>query len=228
MWIFIVVVIIIIALIILVPKHKESDGNKKTSPPVKQVYTPTVKQRRIEDCISKEDFQYQTSYEVKRVISAVESSKTAIKNATAVANNNVSTAWLNSYEKVIRISSNLDENLKYYSNRSLEQSKFHYYTGLHFRSMIAADITYKEYLKINANFEAINKLIVDIGKTGRKTEMSKEQIYAAKDSLKEIRKAFLNKVHQLNQQTATLRDKIGRECGIRGEEWRAERMRNHK
>lgn len=228
MWIFIIVAIIFIVLIFLVPKRKKSGENKKTNYTAKQYYAPTTKQRRIEDCISKEDFQYQTSYEVKRVISAVESRKTAIKNATIASNNNVSTAWLNSYEKVIKISGNLDENLKYHSNRALEQSKFHYYTNLHFRSMIAADITYKEYLKINDNFEAINNLIVDIAKTGRKTGMTKEQIYSAKDSLKELRRVFLNRVHQLNQQTATLRDKIGRECGTRGQQWRIERMRNHR
>lgn len=82
--------------------------------------------------------------------------------------------------------------------------------------MIATDITYKEYLKINANFEVINKLIANIAKTGLRTRMSKDQIYSAKDSLKELRKTFLNRVHQLNQQTATLRDKIGNECGTRG------------
>ena len=76
--------------------------------------------------------------------------------------------------------------------------------------MLAADITYKEILKINENYEEINKLIFDIAKTGKKVNVSKEQIYSVKDSLKELRKVFLNRVHELNQQTATLRDKIGR------------------
>lgn len=41
------------------------------------------------------------------------------------------------------------------------------------------------------------------------TEFSKSQIFLAKDTLKELRKVFLNSVHELNKEAATLRDEIG-------------------
>lgn len=63
----------------------------------------------------------------------------------------VNAAWLNSYEKIIRISTNLDDNLKYHKQKNLEQVKFQYYTSLHFRSMIAANITYKECKEEHTN-----------------------------------------------------------------------------
>lgn len=223
MLIFIVIVIVIIALVVYLKKRNKSmpETTRKNT----AVSNKTV---RIEDCISNEDLQYQMSREMQRIINTIDSSRTAIKTVSAEANKEINTAWLNSYKKIITVSTNLDENLKYYSKKSLEQSRFQYYTSLHFRSMLAADITYKEFLKINENFEEINKLIVDIAKTGKKVNMSKEQIYSVKDSLKELRKVFLNRVHELNQQTATLRDKIGRDFGKRGEIWRAERMKNHR
>lgn len=185
------------------------------------------KPQRIEDCASTEDIQYQISSETQRIIAAVEANKDMIKSAMVAANKEVNTAWLNSYEKVINISANLDENLRYHAKNNLVQSKLHYYTSLHFRSMIAADIVHKEYCEIDANFNDINNLIVTIAKTGNTTGLSKAQIFSAKDALKELRKAFLDRVHELNKETATLRDKIGRECGERGARWREERMRNH-
>lgn len=91
---------------------------------------------------------------------------------------------------------------------------------------MAADIVYKEFCKIDANFKEINKLIVSIAKTRNNTRLSKAQIFSAKDALKELRKVFLDHVHELNKETAILRDKIGDECGEKGHRWREEKMKN--
>ena len=186
----------------------------------------TSRYKRIEDCISQDDIQYQISYETQRVLSVVEGNKSIIKKAMKVAGHNINTAWLNSYEKVIKISTNLDKNLKFYSDRNLEYSKFRYYTSLHFRSMCAADITYREFKKIDSNFQEINELIVRMSKTKNNRGLSKAQIYSAKDALKELRKTFLNRVHELNHETEKLRDKIGKECGERGKKWWQKRKKN--
>lgn len=223
--IFWVLLIIILALVIFILSKKGKTN--KNSLYVDNTYAHVRKPQRIEDCVSAEDIQYQISTETKRIINTVETSKAMIKSAMVAANKEVNTAWLNSYEKVIKISANLDENLRYHAKKNLVQSKFHYYTSLHFRSMIAADIVYKEFCEIDANFNDINNLIVTIAKKGNTTGLSKRQIFSAKDTLKELRKIFLNRVHELNKETATLRDKIGRECGERGRRWREERMRNH-
>ncbi len=221
-WIFLILILVLIIFII----SKKGKTNRNSSYAGK-TYPPVSKLQRIEDCVSTEDIQYQISSETQRIIDTVEESKDVIKNAMAAANREINTAWLNSYEKVIKISANLDENLRYYAKNNLVQSKFQYYAGLHFRSMIAADIVHKEYCEIDANFNDINNLIVTIAKTQNTTGLSKAQIFSAKDALKELRKIFLNRVRELNKETAILRDKIGQECGERGRRWREERMRNH-
>lgn len=223
--IFWVLPILFLALLIFVfIKIRKTDNNSSND---KNTYSPIRNTQRIEDCVSTEDVQYQISSDTQRVIDNVEASKNMLKSAIVAANNEVNTAWLNSYEKVIKISTNLDKNLKYHAKNNLEQSKFHYYTSLHFRSMIAADIVYKEFCEINANFNDINNLIVTIAKTRNTTGLSNAQIFSAKDTLKELRKVFLNRVHELNKETEILRDKIGIECGERGRRWWEERMRNH-
>ena len=211
-------------LVILIKKRKIN----RDSLYVDSTYAHVCKPQRIEECVSLEDIQYQISSETQSIITTIETSKDKIKSAIAAANKEVNVAWLNSYEKVIKISANLDENLRYYAKNNLVQSKFHYYTSLHFRSMIAADIVYKEFCQIDANFNDINNLIVTIAKNRNMTGLSKVQIFSAKDALKELRKVFLNRVHELNKETAILRDKIGLECGERGRRWREERMRNHR
>ena len=219
---FIIIIFVLIIFILIKKRKTNSDSSY-----VNNTYTPVRKPQRIEDCVSTEDIQYQISSETQRIIDTVEASKDMIKSAMVTANKEVNTAWLNSYQKVIKISANLDENLRYYAKNNLVQSKFHYYTSLHFRSMIAADIVHKEFCEIDANFNDINNLIVNIAKNRNTTGLSKAQIFSAKDTLKELRRVFLNRVHELNKETATLRDKIGRECGERGRRWREERMRNH-
>ncbi len=221
-WIFLILILILAIFII----SKKGKTNRNSSY-VDKTYPPVSKPQRIEDCVSTEDIQYQISSETQRIIDTVEESKEVIKSAMTAANREINTAWLNSYEKVIKISANLDENLRYYAKNNLVQSKFQYYASLHFRSMIAADIVHKEYCEIDANFNDINNLIVTIAKTQNTTGLSKAQIFSAKDALKELRKIFLNRVRELNKETAILRDKIGQECGERGRRWREERMRNH-
>lgn len=217
-------ILFLVLFIFVFIKKRKTDNNSSYN---KNTYSPIRNTQRIEDCVSTEDVQYQISSDTQRVIDNVEASKNMLRSAIIAANNEVNTAWLNSYEKVIKISANLDKNLKYHAKNNLEQSKFHYYTSLHFRSMIAADIVHKEFCEINANFKDINNLILTIAKTGNTTGLSKAQIFSSKDTLKELRKIFLNRVHELNKETAILRDKIGKECGERGRRWREERMRNH-
>lgn len=223
--IFWALIIILLILIIFVFGRKRKTDNNSSY--VNDIYTPVRKTQSIEDCASREDIQYQVSSEIQSVIATVEASKDVIKSAMVAANKEINVAWFNSYEKIIKISANLDENLRYHAKNNLVQSKFQYYTSLHFRSMIAADIVYKEFCEIDANFNDINNLIVNIAKTKNTTGLSKTQIFLAKDTLKKLRKVFLNRVHELNRKTEILRDKIGMECGERGYRWREERMRNH-
>lgn len=98
-----------------------------------------------------------------------------------VADNVISTAWLDSCEKVIKVSANLDNNLKYYRKKNLETTKFQYYTSLHFRSMIAADIAYKHYKEIKENIKAIGQVISNVEKGNKKIGVSVKQLKKARN-----------------------------------------------
>jgi hypothetical protein len=226
-WIFLFIAVVAVVVVIIVNVSTSPNKNLRQSHQHTRYY-PAKSTRRIEDCISSEDVQYQISQETKRVVANVEASKAAIIGAMKAANTTLNTAWLNSYERIITVSANLDENLKYHGARQLEQSRFQYYASLHFRSMIAADIVHREFKEIDTSFRDINSFIVNTARSGRSQAqgVSKSQVYSAKDALKELRIVFLTRVQEMNKVTANFRDKIGSECGERGRQWRTDRMRN--
>lgn len=153
---------------------------------------------KIEDCISKEDMQFQISSEKKRVLSVVEENKSNIEKAMKAAHCRVSEQKLKSYERTLEISTNLEKNLRYYQEKNLKNSKFHYYTNLHFRSMKAADIMYKEYKEIELTFNKINKLKYVKG-------LSDEQLKSTKKTLFLLKNALIKQVHSLNHKTENIK-----------------------
>ena len=218
--------IIFILIIIIFVIAKSVQNSKKHS--TKTHYRTPYNNRQvntIDDCISIQDKQFSQSQRAKQVINAIESSKQTINKAILDADSNINTYWLNSYKKIVNISENLESNLKLYTNSTLEQSRFQYYTSLHYRSMIAANIVYKEYEQVNRSFDAINKYIVELKNGKKPSSISKSEVYKAKDTLKLLRNTLLNQVHEMNQRTGVLRDKIGEECGERGRQWRLERLK---
>ena len=69
MWILVLFIIIVLFLIAYCFSKNHSEHSVSS----------TYKIEKIEDCISAEDIQYQTSYETQRVIVAVEKNKEEIK-----------------------------------------------------------------------------------------------------------------------------------------------------
>lgn len=171
------------------------------------------KNKCIEDCISPEDIQYQISSETQHLIDTIETNKAIIKRTIEIADKEVNVAWLNSYEKIIRISINLDDNLKHHERKKLEQAKFHYYTSLHFRSMIAANITYKEckdFDHIACDNILISKNFIMAYEDSKTSENLKEFyfyeiIYYTKVSLDIIHKLLVNKNKCINDKEHTNR-----------------------
>lgn len=216
MWIWIVASLFVLTILFLIIKHFVNSPSN------------TSHNYRIEDCVSRDDLQFQVSYDTAQVILEVQQSKHEINEVLSQANCAVNSAWLRSYEKVLRISTTLDNNLKYHAARNLEYSKFQYYTNLHFRSMIAANITYAEYKKVDACCKELNRTFGK-NKTPRKNmSISTARVNTTRNTLWKLRNTLLSRVRELNHQTGILRDKVGLECGERGKQWRAARMRNRK
>lgn len=192
-------------------------------------YTKVItKPQTIDDCISSEDIKYQLNRAEEDIINTIERNKKQIADTIKKANKTLDIAWLDSCDKIYRIANTLDNNLIYYSQRNLEMSKFQYYAHLHFRSMLAANIVYQDYEKMNKSFEEVNKFIVNMKSNPIFKGEYKTQVHNSKDQIKAIRKLYLDRIHEMNHQTEILRDKIGAECGKKGYYWWLERTRHKR
>lgn len=187
-------------------------------------YTPTLK--TIDECISEDDLKFQMAQAEEEILNVIKKNKEEIKDTLRKANQTIDTSWLDSCNKILRVSNTLNNNLTYYGHKNLETSKFQYYANLHFRSMIAANIVYSEYEKIDKSFTEINNFIVRMKSHPEFRGNYKTQVHGQKDQIKSIRNLSLNQVHSMNHETAILRDKIGSECGERGRKWWIDRKRH--
>lgn len=175
--------------------------------------------KTIDECISPEDLKFQMDQAEEEILNTIQKNRQEIKDTLKKANQTVDVSWIDSCNKILRVSNTLDNNLSYYKRKNLETSKFQYYANLHYRSMIAADISYAEYEKIDKSFREINQFIVRMKSRPEFRGSYKTQVYDQKDQIKLLRNFCLNRVHNMNHQTEELRDKIGSECGERGAEW---------
>lgn len=205
--------------------HKYTYQPSRQSMPSKpKQYTAQV--RTIEECISKEDLKFQLAKAEEEILNTIQKNKQEIKDTLRKANQTIDVSWVDSCNKILKVSNTLDNNLAYYGRRNLETSKFQYYANLHFRSMLAADFVYSEYRKIDRSFSEINAFIVRMKSRPEFRGNYKTQVHGQKDQIKSIREICLNRVHDMNHKTEILRDKIGSECGERGRKWWIERTRH--
>lgn len=182
--------------------------------------------KTIDECISAEDLKFQMTQAEEEILNTIQKNRQEIKDTLRKANRTVDISWLDSCNKILRVSNTLDNNLAYYRRKNLETSKFQYYVSLHFRSMLAANIAYSEYEKIDKSFKEINNFIVSMKSRPELRSSYKASVYEQKDQIKLLRKLYLDRLHNMNRQTGELRDKIGTECGERGKKWWFERTRH--
>lgn len=185
------------------------------------------KRNSIKNCVSHEDKRYELNLTDKKMIEKLDSNKTDIQQAIKISKGRIHASWLSSHNEIIRVSSNLEANIRAYESGKLDTKKFTYYCGLHFRSMLAADFSYKEYKQIESTFNEINETLLLIGKGKLKVSKDEKKVlYGLKDEIKDIKNYWKSRVNILNQKTGEWRRKIGSECGERGRQWERARM-NH-
>lgn len=180
----------------------------------------------IRKCESKEDVQYKLIEAETAVERKIQQTRAVVQEARQQGYIKLSTEWMKRFDELIEVSNTLNQNLILENNRKLQMNKFYRYNDLWFRSMLMGDIAYNDYTSALASLDEIGTVLVSIDKgkihVGR-TEKTK--LYEIKDAFKEARDVLLKRVQAINAQTATLRDKIGAECGERGKQWWSERMR---
>jgi hypothetical protein len=111
----------------------------------------------------------------------------------------------------------------------MNESLFHYYCHLHYRSHLADQLCRQKCGEISAEFSNVNALIVRLNDKNDPLRVPKDQydqIIRIKDLMKNIRNLLHERSNRLAIQTGIIRDKIGRECGERGYKWWLERKAN--
>ena len=111
----------------------------------------------------------------------------------------------------------------------MNESLFHYYCRLHYRSHLADQLCRQKYGEVSSEFSKVNALIVRLNDKNDPLRVPKnqyDQIIRIKDLMKNIRNLLDERSKRLAIQTGILRDQIGRECGGRGHEWWLERKAN--
>lgn len=160
---------------------------------------------------------------------AAASCEQAIKVAQRTASANISFRFMQRQEELARESRRLEGKLQQHMAQRLETSSFHYYTQLHFDSMLAADQRHQMYKEACGALDEVGRVIVAIGKgTIRVSKQEKDELYKLKDGIKASRDAHLANTRLLNNQTHAFKEKIRSECGERGREWADARERNAK
>lgn len=61
----------------------------------------------------------------------------------------------------------------------------------------------------------LNNKIVEANRYGR----ASIGLISSKNAIKDAKEHMYNELHKMNQQVASLRDRIGLECGQRGRDW---------
>lgn len=209
-WILLVVILVVISIIITIIKTSGKRAKRN---------------RMLKRCQSSSDINYRLQESEARILKELAKNRSEIQRALKLSNQRIDTEWMDSCERVITVASILQQNIEHQKKSRLQASKFHTYTNLWFRSMLAADLVHDEFVDINKSYDEINKLILSLkGKKGGYIDT----IHKSKDLMKKGRQLVLNKLHELNHNTGEWRDKIGHECGEGGRKWAEARKANAK
>lgn len=187
--------------------------------------TTTQKPQNITQCIDRTNdriysLDSESSQVCKQVSTARTTSSASIRQVAQKKSISIDLSWMANLQSTLEAANTLVQNMAAQETTTLTQSKFHYYTSLHFRSMLAADFVHAEFSKADRTLKQISNLLVEIGKKNiTVSQKEKTELYQVKDVVKEARRILLDKVHQLNNNTRTFKMKIYSECGERGREW---------
>ncbi len=131
-------------------------------------------------------------------------------------------SWSDDLQELMEATEVLYTNAQMNCNRRLDSERFHYYTNLHFRSFIAADLCHAKIGEMRPCYDRVNLTLKRLNDRSDPLRVSKEdynQIVRIKDSIKALIAFLSERVSSLNVQTGILRDKIRDECGTGGRKW---------
>ena len=189
----------------------------------------------LPECIdqTEDTMSYKLDEDVIRVCNSIEKTEnsTVLNDLKSEEEENITIIfpWMYHFKETLEVANTLQKNLESNESTTLKRSKFHYYTSLHFRSMIAADLIYAEYRKAADSLDEIGEIIVKIGKKEiQVTNAQYKEIFMVKDVVKNARDMLHKSVQELNHKTHTFKLKIRDECGDRGQMWYTEMERRKK
>ncbi len=183
----------------------------------------------IRQCKSAEDVAVRLSEAEAAIDRKVQESRSIVQEAQREGYLKVNTEWMNRFDELVNVSNTLNENLSIEMDRRMNLDRFHRYNNIWFRSVLMSDLVYDDYMHAKQSLDEIGQVLVSIGKGQMKVSYAqKNQFYEMKDMFKSARDLLYKRLLSINEHTKKFREKIGNECGERGRQWRAERMRGRE
>ncbi len=183
----------------------------------------------IRRCKSKEDVPYKLIEAETVVEQKVQQSRTIVREAERQGYIKVSTVWMERFNELVEVSNTLNQNLILENERRTQMDRFYRYNDIWYRSVLMGNIAFNDYQSAKASLDEIGTVIdaIDRGRM-RVNWDQKTKLYEIQDTFKKAKDILLKRVQSINAHTAAFRDKIGNECGERGRQWRAERMKGRR
>ena len=193
----------------------------------------------ISELYDSEDVKIEPSNEEKQTISEVR----LIENETRknsgekriVTNDQrkltLNLRWSESLGDLLEATNIVYSNAELVGKDRMNESRFHYYCKLHFRSHMADQLCRDKIYEIQHEYDKVESLIKTLNDRSNPLRLPKDE-YSQVITIGKVMRMSLKLLRDRSKflaiQTGTIRDKIGQECGKRGHDWWLERKKKSK
>lgn len=218
------------------PQSKQNTtkkSNESSSKPPKQLEEPNL-QRDLPKLYDSEDAKVESSAALKQSLSQIHDYQRKRKKTFKPTSKDtlvIDLAWSELLGELLEATNIVYSNAELVGKNRMNESRFHYYCQLHFRSHMADQLCRLKIEEIVKDYSKINELIKTLNDRSNPLRLPKneyDQVVAIKDVMKMSLELLEERSKFLAIQTGIIRDKIGQECGERGRKWWEDLMRRKK
>lgn len=192
---------------------------------------------KVEQLRNEEDIKVESSAELRQTVQEVrlienEAKKSSDKKriiTTGKQKLTLDLKWSESLGDLLEATDIVYSNADMVGKNLMNESRFRYYCGLHFRSHMADQLCREKIDVINQECNKINNLLDMLNDRNNPLRLPKNeynQVITIKKAMIMSLKLLKDRSKRLSIQTGNIRDKIGQECGKRGYEWWLKRKEN--
>ena len=177
------------------------------------------------------DVKIQASTQQKKMISEARTYRAAPKRTFSTAKSgeqiSIDLSWSENLAELLEATEVVYSNAELNCNRRMVSERFNYYINLHYRSFTAADLCHAKREEIMISLNKLRNIISRLNDRSdllRVDKASYDQLLSLRSSMYTLTEYLGKRRDLLNKQTAVIREKIGNECGDRGQRWSRELM----